>query len=250
MSDYMNNSSVYSIYSENDAMQVLSHFGIEQIIDIIEDSIYKRFGLNVYLPNIVNALEQGFKNTLLMYSDNNAEILEIRNDTYDQVIQIIEKHNNISVLRDENLDMYSAAYHLYDFFVSNFKQNIINFFTNYIIRERNNIYSSLHLEEFKKSRDSTTLYGKKMYKNTKLAVINACLEYIIDNVCEFDFSLQTILSFVYEDKMLAQFLGNIIQPKTDIFKTLYVNTIRTPEFRLDIMSAIRINIHYYSSQQE
>lgn len=250
MSGYTTNSSVYNIHTENEAMQILSHFETGQIIDIIEDSISKRFGLNVQLPNIVNALEQDFKNTSMNYPENIADINNVRTNTYNQVIAIIERTNNVSIQVDDFMDMYSVAYHLYDFFVSNYKQNIINFFTNFIIRERNNIYNSMHLEEYKKNRDSTTLYGKKMYKNTKLAVINACLEYIVDNICEYDFDIQNILNFVYEDKLLAQFLGTIIQPRTDIFKTLYVSAIRTPELRLDILSSIRLNIHYYSSQQE
>ena len=250
MSGYTSNSSLYNIHSESEAQKIFSHFNSDQIVDFIEDSLNKRWSSYMFpLPNIINALEQDFKNTAFIYPEKTTELNEIREGAYRRVIQLIATNNKLNVAIDQNMDFFSMTYYLYDMFVSNFTQNIALFFTSYIVRERNSLYNYLELDEMKKNRDSSTIYGKKMYKNSKMAVINANLEFVINSICGFDMSFETLLSFICPDQNVINYITSFVSPTTDFFKDIYVNALSIPELRYHVLTSIRLQIHSYASEE-
>jgi hypothetical protein len=246
MSDFIANSNMYNINTENEIASVLSHFNSEFIFDIIRDNLEKKFNYStINAPNIVISFEQNFKQIMSIYQTNLDEINAVRIATYKEIINIICKSYNLQFNDSDDIDYYSAAMYLYDFLVANFSNYMELFFANYIYKERNAIYDALNLGNMKKNKDSSTLYGKKTYKDIKLAIINANLEYVIQNICVYDIDLHTVLSNIYPDKNIVNYISNIISPIYDFFKTAYVSVLQS-DINAMVLSNIRFKIQNLS----
>ena len=242
MSGFISNSNMYNITTENEVASVLSHFNSEFIFDLVRDNLQKKFNYNTIVsPNIVASFEQNFKQIMSIYQDDTDRINEVRTRTYKEIISIICQNYNLQFNDSDDIDYYSAAMHLYDFLVAGFSNYLEQFFANYIYKERNGIYEALNLSSMKKNKDSSTLYGKKTYKDIKLAVINANLEFVIQNICAYDINLATILSNVYTDRNVINYILTIISPIHDFFKTSYVSVFQS-DIRAIILSNIRFKI--------
>ena len=243
MSQFISNFLTYNINTEGEVARILSHFNSEFIFDVIRDNLAQRYNYTpIAAPNIVTSFEQNFKLIKENYQTDFDKIDSVRLETYREIIKIICNEYKLQFVDMDNLDYYSAAFYLYDFLVSNFSNYLAFFFANFIYKERNSIYESLDLNNLKKNKDSSTLYGKKVYKDVKLAVISANLDYIIDNVCNYDISLNTILEFIYPDKNIVNYIGSIIYPLEDFYKTNYVSMILGPS-RAVSLANIKFEMH-------
>lgn len=243
MSQFISNFLTYNINTEGEVAKILSHFNSEFIFDVVRDNLAQRFNYSgIAAPNIVSSFEQNFKAIKDNYQTDFEQIESVRLATYKEIIDIICKEYNLTFVDDDSLDYYSAAYYLYDFLVSNFSSYMAYFFANFIYKERNSIYESLDLNSLKKNKDTSTLYAKKIYKDVKLAIITANIDFIIDNVCNYDISLYQILEFIYPDKNVVAYIGSIIVPINDFFKENYVSMINGPS-RPIFLSNIKIEMH-------
>lgn len=243
MSQFVSNFLTYNINTEGEVARMLSHFNSEFIFDVIRDNLNQRFNYTpIAAPNIVSSFEQNFKLIKENYHTDHDQIDTVRLSTYKEIIDIICKEHKLEFIDNDNLDYYSAAFYLYDFLVSNFSTYMAFFFASFIYKERNSIYESLDLNNMKKNKDSSTLYGKKMYKDTKLAVITANLDYIIDNVCTYDIPLYAILEFIYPDRNIVNYIASIVSPIDDFFKSNYVPLLNGNPRTL-FLSNIKFEMH-------
>lgn len=237
-------SSSYNITTENEISVILSHFNSQFILDIIRDNINQKYNFyQMNMPNIVNSFENYFKQLKMIY-DNPTDvnkIEDIRIETYKEILDILGTEYGFEINHELIQDYYSITYYLYDFLVSGFNNTMVNFFTNYIIKEKNTLYEYLQLNELKKNKDISTIYNKKVYKNAKIAIINANLEYVIDSLCGFDIQFSNILNIVYQDKNMIKFIESIVAPRLDFFKLAYVRMLQSP-IRPIILTNIRIEI--------
>lgn len=213
--------------TENELAGILSHYSSNYVYDIVSDQIDKIRSGNVFNilppPNVVFAWEQNFKAIIEQYgSEGSSEVIRVREETYKEIISIIcDKFNLNFTISD--VDYYSAALSLYDFFVCHFTDNIVGFLSKYLYRERGSIYESMDLTEEKKKKDSSTIYGKHMYRDVKIAVISANLVKILGNICNgMEFDLQTIVTIAYDDKNAAAYLLSLISDKGNIFADIMV----------------------------
>ena len=248
MSGFISNNITYNIRTDGEASAILSHFSDEYIIDMVRDNLSSRSKIyhELPLPNLVNVLEQNFKNISNGYDDPSElkELDERRIRCYKQILDILCQSHSLELNIANGIDYFSAAYYLYDLLIANFKQYIIQFFTNYIDREKNNIYNSFSLADLKKSKDSATVYGKKMYKNQKLAIINANIEYVIENICAQDIPFPVIINNIYYDKNIARYIIDTFFPVQDFFKNIYVPYLTIDnEFKYSCIGAIKLSIH-------
>lgn len=239
------NSNLYDISTENEISTILSHFDSDYIFNIIKDNASKKFDYyQMNIPNIVAAFEQHFKQLkLIYYSPEDIENIEyVRNETYREIIKILCDSYNLEFNTDIDIqDLYSSAFYLYDFLISNYKNYVVRFFTNFIIKEKNGLYESLNLSQFRKNKDSSTIYNKKMFKNPKIAIIASNLEYVIKNICVFDIPFNLILHNVYTDKHIIRFLESIVSSRGDFFKENYVSLLNTTA-RPILLTDIRLSL--------
>lgn len=245
MSSFTANSQTYNVVTESELAEVLSHYNSDFVFSIIDQCLKYRF-MNVPVtqyPNVVAGWEQNFKAIIAQYGDSSREeVMRVRNETYSEIIDTICKEFDMNFTIDDTVDLYSAAYHMYELMVSNFTDNMVTFFANFIYKERSYIYDSLNLAEMKKNKDSSTIYGKKIYKDIKLAVINANIDAVITGVCSMDIPYHLIISTIFgnnSDK--KKFIMAITAGGADFFQTAYVRVLNS-DIRADIITAIRFKL--------
>ena len=245
MSSFTANMQNYNVVTENEVAVVLSHYNSDFVFSIVDNAMKRRF-LEVPIiavPNVVGAWEQNFKAIRAQYgAENNEEIMRVRNETYKEIIDDICGEFKLSFTIDDTVDLYSAAYHLYDLFVCKFIENMTTFFANYIYKERASIYDSLGLADKKKNKDSSTIYGKKIYKDIKLAVINANIDMVVSEICSMDIPFTSIISLIYgNNSELKRYIISIVSADSDFMDNVYVPVMNS-FIRPDIITSIRFKL--------
>lgn len=240
--DLYRNSNVYNMIAEGEIAQILSKFSTEYIMDVIDSNIRNRFSYNPALsnPNIINSYEMNFKGMLSSFPNDADNIMSIRQDTYLTIINKICSSFNLQYIGDQP-DCYTLAYNLYDLFVSGYSRNIINFFARYIYIHGNEIYHNMGLDKYKKSKDSTTNYMRKVLddsRNIEAAVYIARIKDVIYYISGFDIDFYTFLSFNYP-KEVCDFLYSNIAPMGNIFKDEFCNVLNSPSILTEIRIAIQ-----------
>lgn len=245
MSSFTANSQEFNVVTENELAVVLSHYNSEFVLNIIEDAMKKRFQVVpiTATPNVVSAWEQNFRVIMARYgAESHEEVLRVRNETYREIIDRICREFGLNFTIDDSIDLFSAASHLYDLLVCNFTANMTTFFANFIYRERASLYDNLGLSELRKSKDSSTAYGKKIYKDIKLAVINANIDAVVSAVCQIDIPFFNVISTIYgNNSEMKKFILSIVAPigdGTDFMKNAYIPVLAS-DVRPDIITAIR-----------
>lgn len=248
------NPHVYNAYVQNQVSDLLSYFNDDIIYDTVIGAINNQKILlddPVCGVNLVEAIEQNYKKTMSIVTDSTArdDLYEKRNRIYDLIIKCICNEYNLSLLEGYNFldDLYTLAYYMYDLFVSEFRTRLVTFYANYIYKEKNNIYAN-HLTQLKKEKNISMMYGKKIYKNNKLAIINTNIEYVINCMLGYDISFEEILNLVYNDKLIVNmFLNNIASD--DIFKNQYSSLLRS-NLKYRLIFNISNLVHLYSISEE
>lgn len=190
----------YVIISNRELSSVLTYFSPEMVERVIDDNLEDRIrDRSPAIGNMVESYESNFKLAIDSYADINRELVEYRYNTYRMIISKLCRIHNLSVTIPENEDPYTLAFYVYDFLISRFQDNIIDFFFNYINQEKDNLYDRLSLEDLRKSKDSTSIYTKKIAKNgdVKMAIICANLHSVLYNMSGFDITLEDIFRYVY-----------------------------------------------------
>ncbi|MGL5752489.1 MAG: hypothetical protein ACRCXT_18280 [Paraclostridium sp.] len=250
MSGFIAGLGTYNISTENEITSILSHFNTQYILDIMRDNITQKYAsYNIETPNIVSSFDTYFKHLKNIYTspDDQYRIEETRINTYNEIINIICNSYNIEFNSTDIQDYYTVTYYLYDLFVARYNTHIINFFANFIIKERNTIYDSLSLNDYKKNKDSLTIYNKKLYKNPKLAIINANINMVLSILYGYDIPFNNILNIIYNyDKNIVRLISSCISPKTDFYKSNFVNTIQTSPISPLLLTNIRFSIQSQS----
>lgn len=245
MSSFNANLQAFNVNTENELAEVLSHYNSEFIFSIVNEAMKSRFISVpiVAIPNVVGAWEQNFKAIIAKYgSDSREQVLQVRNDTYDEIIEMICKEFGLNFTIDDSIDKYSAAFHLYNLLVCNFIDNLTQFFANFIYKERNSLYESLGLAELKKNKDSSTIYGKKVYKDIKLAIINANIDMVISQICSMDIPFFTIISGVCgNNSELKKYFLSIISENERFFEKAYIPVMNS-DIRPDVITSIRFKL--------
>jgi len=253
MSGFLAANNTYNINTENEVSIILSHFNSEFLFNVIKDNITRKTEYyQIGMPNIVAAYENRFKQLMSIYTSelDLQNIKQTREETYKEIIDILCREYNLQLNQNlDNEDYYSIAYYLYSFLVSDFKNNVVLFFTNYIMKEKNYLYDYLELNDLKRSKDTTTIYNKKTYKNSKIAIINANLEFVINSIFVFDIDMNTLLNCIYDNKNIVKFLENTIQPVHDFFK-YHISGFMQSQFRPILITDIRLSIQKLSMSED
>ena len=239
------NTQAFSVATENELSEVLSHYSSEFIYSIIEKAMKSRFeGLPIIaMPNVVGAWEQNFKAIIAQYGEGStSEVYRVRYETYQEIIKTICNEFGLYFTIDDNVNLYSAAFHLYELFVSKFTDNMTAFFANYIFKERDAIYDSLNLAELKKNKDSSTIYGKKVFKDIKLAIINANIDMVISQISAMDFPFHTIIMSIYgANSEMARYILSIISADNDFFDRTCLRILNS-DIRPEVITNIRFRL--------
>ena len=222
----------FNIVSNNEVASIICRFTPEMISDLIESNLETKYrSYSPELANIVVSIEENYRMAQTGLPEFSSEIVSQRYNIYQQIIEQICIAHQLQYVGEDNeavyQDIYTAAYTLYDFLLARFNLYLINFFTNYVNREKNSIYESLELAS---KRKEASPYSKKIYKNSnsKLAIIHANLEYVIQNVCSYDIDLNMYTELAcLPDRAKARYILSLVVDNGDFFKRFCVPYIQT-----------------------
>lgn len=213
----------YTIMSNNEAASIICRFTPEMIQDIVEEALQNKYrDYSMSLVNIVESIETNYKMAQAGIPSYSTEIVSQRYNTYRQIIDMVCAAHQLQYLGGENSDIYSDANFIYDFLIARFNLYLVQFFVNYINREKSMIYESLELASKKKEASA---YSKKLYKNNnaKLAVIHANLEFVLQNICVYDIDFDSFIELsCIPDRIRAKYLQSILLDQGDFFKRIVV----------------------------
>ena len=238
--DLYKNQQIYDIVAEGEIAELLSNYNSDFIFDMINDHISKRFYYNpsTSTPNIVSSFELNFKDLASRYPSDADNIEQVRYETYLKVIDIICKSFNLEYVGN-NPNVFNVAFYLYDFLVSGYSRNVINFFANYIYHNKDTICNAMDLyDKYKKDKSSSMSYIKKVYNDNTIAIIISRIKEVIYYISGFDIDIYTFLSFNYP-KHVCDFIVSNVLPKNDIFKQEFCRVIEMPTLLTDIRFSLQ-----------
>lgn len=238
---YISNSDIYQVNAERDITVILSKFNTNYIYDCIENALNTKNNAQFIIPNpnLVRSLEDNFIIMQQNFPDDKANILECREETYREIIYYLCGKFNLSFNPTEEVDLYSAAYYLYDFLVGNYLNYLTSFFGKFILQEKNNLYKSLNLDRFKKTTNIS--YGKKIIKDPMISIIIIQISYIMDQLMSYDFSFESILKIVYNNNDISRFMISLFSDN-EYFYNFYKNDVSNAYIRPNIITIIRLFI--------
>ena len=214
----------YTIMSNNEAASIICRFTPEMIQDIVEEALQNKFrSYSMTLANIVESIETNYKMAQAGIPEYSTEIVSQRYNTYRQIIDMVCNAHQLQYIQREGSDIYSDANFIYDFLIAKFNIYLVQFFVNYINREKSMIYETLELASKKKEASA---YSKKLYKNnnSKLAIIHANLEFVLQNICSYDIEFDTFIELAcIPDRIRAKYLQSILLDCGDFFKRMIVS---------------------------
>lgn len=236
---------------DNRVASMMNNLSEDYIFHVIRDSLGMKFRpYSTAMPNMVYSYEQFF-----IYASSNdqsikaEDIQQKREETYIAIINLL-----CSVYELEyhpSGDLYTDAFYLYSFLLSDFTNTLITFFLNYIIHEKNNIYNNLNLEEGKKSKDSSTVYSKRIYngQDDVIAIIHANIVSIVRDICVYDITLQDIITSRYygTEAGIAQHLMNIISDKGNFYQN-HIVPFAQGQYQADTINCIKLSLQRTADQ--
>ena len=237
-----NNLELYNISSENNLTELLGHFDSEFVLNIIEDKIRYRKYNSIAESNIVKSFEDNFKSMQEQFPGDGDNINLVRTRVYTEIIDMLCKGFNLNYVLDEFTDLYNVAYYLYDFLIANSGPAMVNFFVSFIINNKESLYNMLHLDQFKKNKDISTLYCKKIYDDPKYYTISANLEMVLNHIITLDITLYDILQTTYINPQIISFLAEIITDKGNYFKQFYCSILNNQVELPVVLTDIRLNL--------
>lgn len=240
MSD--SNMQPYLIGNEYNIAEILAHFDSNYIFAIINDKLENiNYASPLLEPNIIQAFEENFKSMNEMFPGDSQNIRNIREQVYREIIKILTERFNLEFnMVDENIDLFTAASYLYEFLVCRRNEIMTNFFTAYIVNNKDSLYQTLINEGLKKNRDSSSNYGRRIYDDQKFVLISAYMSKVINYISEMDVTLLNIFQSTYIDQRLVMFLDNAFADRGNFFKDFYCATVNRPEIAPIVITNIKL----------
>lgn len=234
----------YEISNEFNITELLEHFDSNYIFDIITDKLDNIDYTSVLKePNIVISFEENFKIMNDRFPGDSQNIRMLRAQVYTDIINILcEKFNLQFNEDDDNIDRYTLAYQLYDFLVCNRNTYLINFFTSFIINNKGSLCGFLNLDEYRKSKETSAAYGKRIYDDPMYGAISANMAKVIRHISTIDISLMNIFQSTYTNPEILIFLDNAIADRGDFFRDFYCSIFDQPEIMPIIITNIRLSL--------
>lgn len=237
----------YYQQAEGELSVILSNFDTNFIYGTIEDFIDERNKEFVLEPraNFVNSLEATFKDTLATYPTDRDNIIFVRQQTYREIIRIISSKTGIRVLYDEDTtDIFALAKYMYDLIIAEYDLNVFNFLFNFIMTQKDYIYNTLDMDQFKKSKDITTLYNRQLYSDTKLAIVNANLDQCMRFISNMEFTPEDFLGYVYYNRQhtIRNYLTNHIDSTADLYSIMVKPLCDNPYTYAPLITSVRLEI--------
>lgn len=237
----------YEILTDGDLANILYYFQPEYVIDAVNgnlNNIFRPFNMN--MSNIVSSYEINFNARLEQYPGAAEEINKARTEAYNTIIKTICNYFNIMINTESSSDIYTVAYYLYEFFISNFTHNLILFFSSFMMNEKDNLVNYfISNGQIKKS--NTSAYIKKLVMDQNLGLLLYNTGTILSGLVSQDISINDIIDFVYgKNTDTAILLNNTVLDRGDFYKSFFCKYIIDQNTFPTLVTMIRLDIQQKS----
>lgn len=218
-----------------DLAQVLDNFNAEYVIHVMEDMLANRDYNNLLeKPNLVTAFENYFNIMRTQYLNDGENINQIRSEMYDIIISKLCSAYNLKFnFDDESISHYTAATFLYEFLISKYNAYIINFFTSFIINNKNTLF--IGLKSTKAAKEPTIITQKI---DPELLLISNNIAQVINLIYNYDIDLDYIFKTIYPDPRIAMMMSTAFADYGNFFRDHYCAILANPE----VLPVITVNI--------
>lgn len=239
------NNTMGDLTTEKDIAVLFLHLDSDYVYDLINNNIDNRVSYYPVTnnPNAVQSLSMTYKNIESQYGLDQQQC-EMIAENYRNIIRLLCSRYNLSVaIADDGIDLYTAAYYMYEFLVSSYYEMMIKFFVSFIMGEKNFIYNSMNLIDARKNKDSSTIYCKKILADPKIAIISANLESVLYNMISYDITLDQIINTVYKNNpSVAVYLNSLMSSNTGLFFKEQYGYYLTSNMGPHIITDIRLRL--------
>lgn len=236
------NQTINNVNTDYAIANILNQLSFDYIYHIVNDSLNMKFRpYSAPMPNIPYSLEQNFKMQLDAVPSSRDDILQKREEVNLTIIKILCDYYNLSYNASD--DVYSDAFYLYKFLVSDFTNTVVLFYVNYIIQEKKHIYENLNLQDAKKNKDSSYTYSKKLYSNNIIAAIHSNIIPIVKDIATYNISLQDVIDVRYmgDEQNTAYHLNSIISDNGYFYD--YIRSFVTSDTTMaDVINCIKLQL--------
>lgn len=222
---------------------ILSNFSSEYILHVVSDSLNMRFRpFSDEMPNMCDILERQFSAIYSNAPDYIDQISYTRSETYQEIIKIICNYYNLEFTGKfeeiEANELYGIARTLYDIFISRFTMYCINFFTRYIVDNKESIYNMVNNDPAAyRPREA----AKKVIDDSTMLLIHANINNIVMNMPTIDVPLSTLLEY-FCDPVTCVRLNNLLVDRGDIYKNYYASYIIDPKSTAEMITSIKLEL--------
>ena len=157
---------------------ILTNFESSWVINTVQDSLNMRFRpFDVEgMPNYPDILQRQFNTIVAAGPDYIEKTNEVRLSTYREIITTICEYYNLTFeIPFENFtadELYGITRTMYDIFVSRFTQYMVDFFINYIIRNKSEYYRLLQDVRDNDNWEEWILFMLEAVEKTSISTIN------------------------------------------------------------------------------
>ena len=244
MLDFLMNDKIYENQANDQLAVILAQFDSNYIMDIMDDTIN---GILVSFdtmprPNIVLGFEQNFKELLSIYPFEEDNVNQCRRETYDTIIKNICSKFNIHYVENEDVDKYSLARWMYDFYVANFSKYFINFYCRYLLNNKEDICSQFVTDQ--QAKDISSIYSNYAFGEDKdMVTIAANLPTILKTLSNMPIADGVIYRYAYPEGMesVVYLLESSLSSLTPIFE-IYNRILFNEDMYGTVITQIRIAI--------
>lgn len=233
------NMGVASIETNRELSAILSNFSDDYIESMFQQAIaYKFRPFNMGPPNYPYLFESQFKAILDHWEGGSPDpILQRREDTYLMIINMICNSYQLQRTADISYEhLWPLCYKLYQIFVSEFTENLIGFFTNYINNYADIIIGSMSEEQ----RTIKSNYGKAIYTDQNKIIMYENMDYALEAVASMDIGFEQLIESI-TDRDTTNMICMYIADTSDIFRNHFASYIRNPLTKTDIITSIKIS---------
>lgn len=230
-----NNKAIAGISTDYEIASILNNFSDFMIKDMIKESIRYRFRpYGLRLPNYPYILCGQLNNVLHHSVGHDEEIIEKKEDVLRQIIEIVGSSFGFQISAEiPQQQLYPLCYLIYQIFVSEFTDRMLNFYTQYIIDNMDSILRYIKQEEITKSS-----YSKKIYNNQDYGVIYDNMIKVMDIVAGLDIQLPELITYL-STKETSDFICSFIEATDDIYRKNFVSYITDPTTVADVITSVR-----------
>jgi hypothetical protein len=161
--------------------------------DFIEESIKAQLK-NPFSSSINTNYYQIFNDKYKEYvrsSDHNDEIEEIRDTLVINIINKIKSRFKLEVCVDDQNE-YKIVKHMYNFFVYEIRQNMVDFFVAYILKEKKSIINNID----RSKNNVSSMTSKSYFTKKEDGLILANIYDVYSYICQLDMPLDNVISYI------------------------------------------------------